>query len=282
LGVLGVNSIKRLKPSKILIGLFLLLFSLVMVLPFIYMILSAFKYNNEIMAIPPTFWPEIPTVDNFALAWNKFTFGIFFRNSLWLSTVKTLIVLYTSALFGYVFNKLTFKGRDALFLVLLATMMIPWPVTLIPMYQLMVWLKWVGNYTSLIVPSLLSSFGIFMMRQFMTSIPNDLIEAARIDGAGEFRAFHQIIIPNITAALSALGIFQFLWAWDDFLWPFLMLSRNTQYTLPVGLALFNGQYANNHGGTLAGATIAVLPMVIVYLLFQRQFIEGIAMTGMKG
>jgi len=181
-----------------------------------------------------------------------------------------------------VFCKLEFKGRDALFMCVLATMMIPWPVTITPMYQMMTWFKWVDTWTALIVPSAINTFGVFMMRQFMDSIPNDLLEAARIDGAGEFRIFHTIMLPNLTASISALGIFQFLGVWDDYLWPFLMLNDSKMYTLPIGLSLFNGQYAADNGSIFASATVAVIPVIIVYLMFQKRFVEGIAMTGLKG
>ena len=254
----------------------------VMFYPFAYMILSSFKFNPEIVQMPPTFFPETPTLSNYSLVLNENHFGRFFFNSVWLTVLKTGIILYSSALFGYVFAKIPFKGKEALFLFVLATMMIPWPVTIVPLYQLMSWLGWVGKYTSLIIPSMFSTFGIYMMRQFMGSIPNELIEAAQIDGAGEFTTFHKIVVPNMGAALSALGIFQFLWVWDDYLWPFLMLQDMSKYTLPVGLSLFNGQYFSNNGGIFAAASISVIPVILVYLMLQKQFIEGIAVTGIKG
>ena len=254
----------------------------VMLYPFIYMILSSFKLNAEIIRTPPTFFPETFTWSNYGKVFLENRFGRFFFNSIWLTVVKTTLILYSSAFFGYVFSTLSFRGKDALFLFVLATMMIPWPVTIVPQYQLMTWFGWVGEYTSLIIPSLFSTFGIYMMRQYMAAVPDELVEAARIDGAGEFTIFHRIVMPDVTAALSALGIFQFLWVWDDYLWPFLMLQSMDRYTLPVGLSLFNGQYFNDNGGIFAAATISVMPVIIVYLLFQRQFVEGIAITGIKG
>lgn len=273
---------RKVNIPNVIIILVLIIGMVFMVYPFLYMILSSFKFNKEIVRIPPTFFPEEFTWDNYSLVFEKFNFGVFFKNSMFLTILKTAIILYTSALFGYVFAKIEFRGREVIFMFLLATMMIPWPVTLAPTYQMMVWFKWTGTYWSLIIPSMLSTFGIFLLRQNMSTVPNDLIHAARIDGAGEFTCFHTIVLPNVTATLSALGIFQFLWVWDDYLWPFLMIQKKNMYTLPVGLSLFNGQYYSNHGGVLAGATISVVPVVIVYLIFQKRFIEGIAMTGMKG
>ena len=155
-------------------------------------------------------------------------------------------------------------------------------VTIIPMYQEMVWFGWVGKYTSLIVPSMFSSFGIFLMKQFIDNIPNELMEAARADGASEYRIFHQIVLPNLGSAVSALGIFQFLWVWDDFLWPTLMLTKANMQTLPLGLRSLEGMFFSDYGPILAGATISVIPVFLIYLIFQRRFVEGIAMTGLKG
>ena len=167
----------KFRPAffKALILLVLSLGAVVMFYPFAYMILSSFKFNPEIVKMPPTFFPETPTLSNYSLVFNENHFGRFFFNSVWLTILKTGIILYSSALFGYVFAKIPFKGKEALFLFVLATMMIPWPVTLVPLYQLMSWLGWVGKYTSLIIPSMFSTFGIYMMRQFMGSIPNELI-----------------------------------------------------------------------------------------------------------
>ena len=270
------------KLSDIFMVIFLCLGSAIMLYPFIYMILSSFKENQEIIRIPPTFLPEKPTFEHYQLVLGEKNFGLFFWNSLWLTIVRTSIVLYSGAFFGYVFSKLRFRGKEALFLFILATMMVPWPVTIVPQYQMMSWFGWVGKYSSIIIPSLFSTFSIYMMRQFIDAIPNELIEAGVVDGAGQFSIFHFIILPNLTAAISALGIFQFLWAWDAYLWPFLMLQNMKMYTLPVGLSLFNGQYFNDNGGIFAASSVAVLPVMIVYLMFQNQLTEGIAATGIKG
>ncbi len=277
-----LRSRRKISVSGVLKLVFLCAGACVMLYPFVFMILSSFKFNSEIIRNPPTFFPEAYTLENYGKVFGENRFGRFFFNSVWLTLVKTVIILYSSAFFGYVFAKLRFRGKEMLFLFVLATMMIPWPVTIVPQYQLMGWLGWVGNYTSLIVPALFSTFGIFMMRQYIASVPDELIEAARIDSAGEFTVFHRIVLPDVVPAVSALGIFQFLWVWDEYLWPFLMLQSMDKYTLPVGLSLFNGQYYNDNGGIFAASTISVMPVVFVYLLFQRQFIEGIALTGIKG
>ncbi len=160
--------------------------------------------------------------------------------------------------------------------------MIPFNVSLIPLYKLMADLRWTNTYWALIIPSAYSPFGIFLMRQFMHSIPDDLLDAARIDGASEWRIFLRIVLPLSTAALAALGIFTFMWTWDDFLWPLVIIDEPELYTLPLGLSQLRGRFGSDVATMAAGATVSVLPVLIVYLLAQRRFIEGITMTGMKG
>jgi ABC-type glycerol-3-phosphate transport system permease component len=182
---------------------------------------------------------------------------------------------------GYIFAKYNFKGRDLAFLAILSLMMIPFNVTMIPIYKLMVTLHWNNTFIPLILTFGYYPFGIFLMRQFIHSIPSELIDAARIDGANEFDIFFRIIIPLSTAALSALGIFVFITLWDDFLWPFIIIDDPSLYTLPLGLSQFRGKLGMNVGGLAAGSMLAVLPVIVVYLFAQRRFIEGITMTGMK-
>jgi multiple sugar transport system permease protein/raffinose/stachyose/melibiose transport system permease protein len=260
----------------------LMLGGLLMVLPFIWMILSAFKSNEEIMAINQTLLPIAPTLDNFSMIMKKFDFLAYFRNSLVVAVAKTALIVYTSTLCGYVFAKFKFRGRELVFGLVLGTMMIPWPVTIIPMYDLMTRFGWVDSWTSLIVPGLFSSFGIFMMRQFIDSIPDELLEAARMDGASEYYIFHRIIFPLCGNALSAIIIFHFLWSWDDFLWPYLMISNDELQLLPIALKNFIGKYYTNYGALFASATISVIPVLVVYQIFQKRFIQGVAMSGIKG
>ena len=194
----------------------------------------------------------------------------------------TALVLLTSSMAGYVFARLPFPGRDALFWLVLSLMMIPFTVSIIPLYGLMARLGWLNTYWALILPVACEPFGIFLMRQFMHSIPGDLLDAARIDGAGEFGIFFRVVLPLSTAALGALAIFVFLAQWDSFLWPLIVIDEPSRYTLPLGLAQFRGRFGTDVGGTAAGAMAAVLPVLLVYALAQKQFVEGIAFTGMKG
>jgi len=257
------------------IGAFLMMF------PFIWMMLSAFKLPQEIIAYPPVWIPSHPTLDSFIRVWTQVNFDRFFLNSLFVASVVTVTVLYTSALVGYVLAKYEFPGRDLIFLAVLSTMMVPWPVLLIPSYVMTVRFHIINSYWALIIPGLFSTFGIFLMRQYMHSIPIELIDAARIDGASEFYIFHRIVFPLCLPVAAALGIFTFMWNWDSFLWPLIVISREDLYTLPLGLAMFVGQWFTDYAGVMAGTAITVIPVVIVFLLLQRYIVEGITMTGLK-
>ena len=259
----------------------LFVIAIAVVAPFLWMILSSFKSMAEINMVPSTFFPKEPILTNYTKVWNTIGFGTLFQNSTLIVLVKTGLILYTSAITGFVISKVDFKYNNAVFILVLCTMMIPWPITIIPMYQEMVWFGWINSYLSIIIPYMFSAFGIYMMKQFIDTIPNELLEAAKIDGASDYTIFHRIIISNIKSALSALGIFQFLWVWDDFLWPFLMIQEPSKYTLPLGLRSLTGQFYSDYGPILAGATISVMPVLLVYIIFQKQFVEGIVMSGMK-
>jgi multiple sugar transport system permease protein len=257
--------------------------AILMIAPFYWMIVTAFKSRSEVMVFPPTWWPQQPTLQ----PWEELTrlrggFHIFFANSLFVSTSITLLVLLTSAMSGYVFAKFQFRGRDLLFILILSLLMIPFNVYIIPLYRLMADLSWTNSYWALIIPGIYSPLGIFLMRQFLHSIPNDLIDAARVDGASEWGIFFRIILPLSTAALAALGIFTFTWSWDDFLWPLVIIDEPQRYTLPLGLSQLRGRFGTDVGTSMAGAMVAVLPVLIVYLFAQRRFVEGITLSGLKG
>ena len=270
--------------DRLLLWLALLLGAVAMLGPFYWTLVTSFKSRPELRAFPPTWWPQEFTWEN----WRELndiavgTFPDFFRNSLWVTTAITLVTLLTSSMGGYVFAKLQFTGRDRLFWLVLSMMMIPFTVSIIPSFELMSQLGWIDSYWALIVPIAINPFGIFLMRQFMFSIPNDLLDAARIDGASEFRIFFWIVLPLSQAALAALGILTFMQQWDNFLWPLVILNDPEKFTLPLGLAQFRGRLGLEVGPTAAGAILAVIPVLIVYLFAQRKFVEGIALTGLKG
>ena len=274
----------KLKKGPVLWLVYALLFLVAacMLFPFIWMILSSFKTPTEILAMPPTIFPKEPTLENYIVLWNKFDFARFFANSIFITGVCVCAQLYTASLFGFVLGKYKFRGKNFAFMAVMFCMMVPTTINVIPLYQMMLWLGWINTYTSVIVPNLITLFGTFMMCQFSQSIPNEMLEAARIDGASEWRIFHKICLPMFKNPLSALAILQFLWTWDSYMWPMLMLNDIEKYTITLGLGALNGQYGTPMEKMLAGASIAVIPVLIVYIIFQRRFIEGMAGASVKG
>ncbi|MFZ2539822.1 MAG: carbohydrate ABC transporter permease [Oscillospiraceae bacterium] len=274
--------IKKFKVGNLLCHTLLIFFVIIMLFPFLWMLLNSLKTTAEITKIPPEFFPNNwMYIDNFKIILGKYNFGKFFMNSLYYAVVKTVIVVYVSSIAGYVLAKFEFRGNKAIFTMILSTMMIPYVATLIPSYQMMVWFKWINTDASIFYTSFISGFGVFMMRQFAMSVPDSFLEAGRLDGAGELKIFHRIVMPMMLNAIGALAIFTFLWEWDNYLWPYLMLTDMDKYTLPIGLAMTQGQFVSNYGPMFAGITISVIPVVIVYLIFQKTFIEGIALGGVK-
>lgn len=270
------------RVGQIIFNILLWLLAIVTIIPFVWMFISSFAPNSAIVDITGGFFPKPTTLDNYKGIQEKFDFFRLFCNSLFISIVKTVIVLYTSALMGYVFAKMRFRGRNILFGLTLATMMIPWAVTIIPQYEMMQQMGLFGSYWSLILPAMINGFGVFQLRQSMSEIPDEIVEAARVDGASETRIFHQIMLPMCRNGIAALGIFVFLWNWEDYLWPFLMISDDKKQLLSVGLKAFNGQYGTDYGGLFAATSLAIIPVLLVYLLFQKQFIAGIAAGSSKG
>ncbi|ANS79163.1 N-Acetyl-D-glucosamine ABC transport system, permease protein 2 [Serinicoccus hydrothermalis] len=255
---------------------------LVVVTPFIWMVLGSFKSNAELRQVPPTWWPENPTLENFGQLFSRLSFGTYFRNSTVVAVVVTVGNLLFCSMVGYALAMLRFRGKRLIFALILGTLMIPGVVTFVPLFVLVANLGLVDTLPGLFLPFLVGPFGVFLMRQFVLGLPKDLVEAARIDGAGEFRIFFQVILPLLTPALATLGILTFLGSWNNFLWPLVVAQTNDTYTLPVALALYStGQNEQQYGLLMAGATIVVLPVLVVFLIFQRRFIQGIATTGIK-
>lgn len=273
--------LNKIKLSDYIIFAILLVGSFIMIFPLLWMLLSSFKTMSEIVAFPPTFFPKNPTIDNYIEVWERMNFKAYFFNSVFVLVVKTGIIVYSSVLTGYVFSKLSFKYREKIFLLILATMMVPYPVTILTLYQEMVWFNWIDSYNALIIPGVFNTFGIFVMRQFIKNLPDSIIESARLDGCGEFWILHRIIFPLIKPALSALTIFICLQVWNDFLWPFLVMNSDSNYTIPVGLAMFKGRFYTDYAKQLTGAAITIVPVLFIYFFLQKQFIEGIAISGMK-
>lgn len=255
---------------------------LLVVTPFVWMVLGSFKTSAELRQVPPTWWPENPTLDNFAGLFSRLSFGTYFMNSTIVAVVVTAGNLFFCSMVGYALAMLKFRGKKIIFGLILGTLMIPGVVTFVPLFVLVANMGLVDTLPGLFLPFLVSPFGVFLMRQFILGLPRDLVEAARIDGAGEMRIFGQIILPLLSPALATLGILTFLGSWNNFLWPLVVAQNNDTYTLPVALALYStGQNETQYGLLMAGATVVVLPVLVVFLIFQRRFIQGIATTGIK-
>lgn len=270
------------KLNSVILNVILLVMGVITVYPFVWMLLSSFKQNQEIMALDQKLLPEQFTIQNYINMNDRFDFMRFFFNSVLVTIVVTVIVIYTSTICGFVLSKYKFRGRKILFGFILSTMMIPWCVTIIPKYTMIQSFGWLDSYKALIIPAMFSGFGIFMMKQHISKIPDEVIEAARIDGANEFRIFHQIIFPMSKNGIASIAIFQFLWTWEDYLWPYLVINTKEKQLLAVGLKMFNGQYSTDYGALFAATAVSIIPVLIIYLFFQKQFIAGIASSAVKG
>jgi multiple sugar transport system permease protein len=268
--------------SHILLHLALIGGSVVMLLPFAWMLSTSLKRPPEIFTYPPTWIPSQLAWDNYSTTVGAMPFGRFYLNSLIVTFSVTTLQILISSLAAFAFARLRFRGREALFLLYLATLMVPFQVTLIPNFILVRTLGWYDTYQALILPTAFSAFSTFLLRQYFLSIPRDLDEAARMDGASSFRIWWQIIMPLSGPALAALAIFTSLNSWNEFLWPLIITNSEEMRTLPVGLSTFQGQFKVEWNLLMAGSVIAMLPVLVIYIVAQRWFIKGITMTGMGG
>jgi len=253
-----------------------------MIFPFVWMISSSLKDVSQIFTLK--LFPSKPTLDNYRyiLFSGSTKFPQWFLNSLIVAACTTVSVLFFDSLLGYTLAKFRFPGKKIVFLLIISTLMIPTEMLVIPWYAMSRALKWGNTYWGIMFPGMISAFGVFLMRQFMSTIPDDLIDAARVDGQGELRIFLTVILPLVTPALATLAIFNFIGNWNAFLWPLIVSSKPRMFTLPVGLANFSGEAGSDWHYIMTGAAVAMAPLVVVFLLFQKQIVRGIAMTGLKG
>jgi multiple sugar transport system permease protein len=251
--------------------------------PFVWMVLGSLKTEQELLRVPPTWLPDDPTLSNYDGLFDRLAFGRYFWNSTIVAVAITLSNLLFCSMLGYALAKLRFFGQQPLFLTVLATLMVPSTVVLVPLFVLMTNLGLVNTHLGLILPTAAGPFGVFLMRQFMLGIPDELLEAARVDGASEWRLYWQIAMPLAGPALATLAILTFMQAWNAFLWPLVASTQDEMYTLPVALAVFaRGEHQSDYGLLMAGAVVIVTPVLIVFLALQRYFTQGIALTGTKG
>lgn len=272
----------RKTPGRLLTSVVLVVGLLVWVLPFTWMLLGSVKTQREILQRPPTWWPQQFTWENFAAWFGQLNFGQFFGNSFLVAVLTVAGNLVFCSMVGYALAKMDFPGKKALFIVVMVTLMVPGVVTFVPLFVMVSSLGLVDSYAALILPFVTTPLGVFLMRQFMLGIPDPLLEAARIDGAGELRIFARIVMPLCGPPLATLGILTFLASWNNFLWPLVAAQTEAKYTLPVALSLYStGQNATDYGLLLAGSVLVIAPIILLFVFLQRYFIQGIASTGLK-
>lgn len=261
----------------------LVLLSILFLAPFFWLLTTSLKSAEELYLFPPKWIPSVWHFDNFAKAWSSQPFNLFLKNSVIVTFVSLVGQLLSSALVAYGFARFRFKGRDALFILLLATMMIPWEVTMIPLYMEFNYLGWINTLKPLIVPAWFGApFFIFLLRQFIMTIPMELEDAAKIDGANPVQSFLLVITPLMAPALILVAVFHILSSWNDYLGPLIFLNDQSQYTLTLGLAQFRGMYGVDMEGIMAVTTLICIPPLVIFFVAQRYIVEGVAGTGIKG
>jgi multiple sugar transport system permease protein len=255
--------------------------TLIMLLPFAWMVSTSLKTGEATFVTPPQLVPANPTLDNYARVISAVPMGQFLINSVFVSVTSTVLMVLNCAMAGYAFARIKFTGREVIFYVYLATLMIPQQVTLVPLFALMTWLGWGNSYQALILPASFGAFGTFLLRQFFLRLPREVEEAAFIDGAGYIRIFFSIGLQLARPALATLAVFAFMASWNSFLWPLIITSNQSMMTLPLGLSFLNGRYATDWNVLMAGAVIGTLPILAVYVFAQKYIIQGLATTGLK-
>jgi multiple sugar transport system permease protein len=276
----GPRTPRRLRAGSIIIGILLAAGALVTAFPFVWMLFASVKPRSEAVAYPPRLLPEQPTLEFFAQLFTELDFGRYLINTLAIVVICMGGLLLMAAA-GYGFAKFSFPGRDALFFLVLVTMMIPGQVTMIPSFLILNGMNLTNTLIGIALPMLVSGFSLFLFRQFMTTIPTEVIEAARVDGAGELRIFIRIILPMSGPILSVQVVLTFIAGWNAFLWPLIMANDERLYTLSVGLSLLNQQIATNPSLQMAASTLMVVPILIVFIVFQRYIVQGFALSGLK-
>jgi multiple sugar transport system permease protein len=257
------------------------LLSVAMLLPLVWMVLTSLKPEAEIVQFPPRLFPHSLTFQHYADVWHRIPFARLYLNTIVFAGGVTVLSLLFDSMTAYALARLNFRGRNVVFVLILVMLMLPFQVTLVPLYDLLANLGWTDTLHGLIVPRATNAFGIFFLRQFFLSLPKDLEEAARVDGAGEFRIYRQIVLPLAGPALLTLALFHFMYNWNDLLWPLLINQDADRQTLPSGLAQFMGQHVVEYGLLMAASVLALMPVIVFFLLIQRRFVEGVATTGIK-
>ena len=260
----------------------LICLTVITLIPLLWMLSASLKLDSEVFSIPIRWIPENPQWSNYVKIWSKIPLSTFTFNTIKLTVIITINQVLTSSFAAYGFAKCTFKGRDILFLCYVATMAIPWQVYMLPQYSMMNQMHLVDTHIGYILMQSFSAFGVFLMRQFFISIPNELLEAARIDGMTEYGIFAKIALPLSKSSTSTLVIFTFVTIWNDYMGPMIYFNTETKKTLQLGIKMFIGQYATEYGLVMAASVLSLIPVLVIFLLGQKQFVQGIASSGIKG
>lgn len=279
------KKIQKIKKTSSKIGLTAILafVAVIMVMPVVWMVSASFKFESDVFNYPIEWIPLRPTFENYIKAFTDFPYLRWYLNTTKTTLIIVIATLIIASMSGYAFAKLQFKGKNVIFFMFISTLMVPIEVRLIPQFMLYQKLHLINTHWSVVLPwCLFNAFAIFYMRQAFMSLPNELIEAAKLDGCSEWGIFIRIAFPLAKSALIALGILAFTWGWNDYMSPLVYISDQNQQLLSVGIASFKSQYANNYALQMAGATVALIPVILVYLIAQKYFIEGIAQSGIKG
>jgi multiple sugar transport system permease protein len=271
----------RDRSSRMILYVTLTVLGVIAALPFVWMIVSSFKPEAEVRAIPPTFWPQEGTLDNYRKILNdpELPLWLFYRNSAFVAVMHVIATLFTGSLLGYIFAKFEFRLRGPLFWFIVATMMIPPQVTMLPGYLILLQLNLLNNLWGLIVPSFIDAFAVFVMRQFILSIPNDEIWSARVDGASEWRIYRSIVLPQLRAPLATLGMLTFMFSWNAYLWPLIVLTEQNKRTLPIILTWYSTHHSAQNNLVMAASVLMVIPVLIIFALSQKWIVRGLTLTG---
>lgn len=270
------------KFNKVLLYVVLIIITVVMLVPFLWMVSASLKFDKDVFTVPIRWIPENPKWDNYKVIWTKIPLMKFVLNTSKITLIVTALQLLTSSFAAYAFAKLQFKSKNILFLGYIATIAVPWQVYMVPQFIMMRSIGLNDTHLAIICLQAFSAFGVFMMRQFYQGIPDSLCEAARIDGMSEYKIYRKIMLPLSKPALSTLTIFTFVATWNDFLGPSIYLTTESKKTLQIGLRMFIGQYSSEYGLIMAASVISLIPVLIVFLCLQKYFVEGVAATGIKG
>lgn len=269
----------RVKPLTVLAYAVLALCAIPMLFPFVWMVLTSLKPFAEVFSLD--LLPSSPTLDNYAQLFSRTMFPRWFFNSVFVGAITILSVLLFDSLVGYTLAKLPFRGKGVIFVVILSTMFVPTEMLVLPWYQMAAQYGWLDSYWGILFPGMMTAFGVFLMRQAFATLPDELLDAGRIDGLSEFGLFWRVALPLVKPSLAALAILTFIGNWNAYLWPLIVTESRGMYTLPVGISLFSGEVGAQWNLITAGSAIAVIPMMIVFMIFQRQIIEGVVRSGLK-